>query len=84
MVTKTKILDQFQTEDIYLAASLMYCGYQVDSLGRDNPDKTRFNFLKDEKLEKLCQDYWDRKLLVEPIAFANNLKHLKNRIRSSF
>lgn len=84
MFTKTKISDQFQTEDIYLAASLMCYGYQVNSLGRDNPDKIKFNFLKDEELEKTCKKYWDRKLLVEPIAFANNLKHLKNRIRSSF
>lgn len=84
MFTKTKISDQFQTEDIYLSATLMYYGYQVDSIGRDNPDKVRFSFLKDEQLEKLCKKYWEKKLLVDPTAFANNLKHLKNRIRSSF
>jgi len=70
----------FRTSDLPLVATLQLNGYQIDSLDRSNPSRVVFVIERNGTLDKLLQDYWARKLRVEPLGFFESLKSLKTRI----
>jgi len=72
----------FTTFDIFLGSTILTLGFRIEALNRQNKQKVEFYVLREEGLDALVQKYWARELLVEPQAFAANLKNLKNRIYS--
>lgn len=71
----------FQTSDLALCATLQVLGYTIASIDRDNPRRVLFFIPKNQELDKTVQDFWDRKLLVEPGTYFQSLRLLKSRIR---
>lgn len=74
----------YSTFDLVEAASMATLGHVISSIGRDNPDKVRFEIQNDEYLEKDLKKFWSKELRLEPTAFAFNLKLLKGRIRGNY
>lgn len=70
----------FRTTDLSLAGALQLHNYPIERMDRDNPRKIAFLFREDQALEALIEQYWARKLLVEPLAYFESLKSIKARI----
>lgn len=73
----------FETSDLGLASTLKYKGYKFLSCEREEAGK-RYNFIFEmdeaEKL-KLIEDYFLRRVQVEPIAFSKALKEMKTLLK---
>jgi len=79
----TKILqekDYLKTTDISLCATLCCCGYQIETINKQNPSKAVFLIKRDGQLDNLIQLYFTHQLKVEPLSFFNFLKEIKTRI----
>jgi hypothetical protein len=72
----------FITYDLFLSSTLVTLGFRIDSLGKQDKQKVSFYFQRERGLDEAVQSYWAKSLLVEPQAFAANLKMVKNRIYS--
>ncbi|OGL81170.1 hypothetical protein A3B21_02680 [Candidatus Uhrbacteria bacterium RIFCSPLOWO2_01_FULL_47_24] len=72
--------DYFRSSDISLCAALCCCGYQIETVDRQNPSKAIFLIKRDENLDDLIQSYFTHQLKVEPLSFFNFLKEIKTRI----
>ncbi len=71
----------FKTADLALAAVLMLLLPDwLLSVDKSNPKRVIFAFRKGPEIESLTRKYWSRELLVEPQAFANEIKQAKVRI----
>ena len=73
----------FATYDLGLSAALICLNFELISLGRDNPRKVQFIFLRQNNLDQIVSDYFSGKLVVSARALFDNTKMLKNRIYSS-
>jgi hypothetical protein len=72
--------DYFVTTDLSLCATLLYSGYSLAAINKQNPSKVNFLIERDERLDGLIQKYWAHQLTVEPLSFFNFLKEVKSRI----
>ena len=70
----------FKTSDLALGATLCYLGYAIEAIEKISYSKSLFLINKDDKLDGLIKDFWAHKLQVEPVAFFNSLKEIKNRL----
>jgi hypothetical protein len=70
------------TFDLGCSSALISTGFRLVSLEKSNPHKIQFIFLKENKIEKVVEDYWADKLEVRARTFFDNTKMLKNRIYS--
>jgi hypothetical protein len=68
----------FETSDINFAAAICLF-YPLDDLNKQNPTKVMFIFKREFGLDDLIQKYWGNELLVNPIAYASQLRYLKGR-----
>lgn len=73
----------FSTFDIGLSAVLLSVGFILDSYDEKDPQRVKFNFNRNEDLDKIIQGYWTKELRIEPQTLLSNLKLLKNRIHSN-
>lgn len=69
----------YVTSDLGLA-SVLSLTHTIEKTDKSNLKRVLFYFQKTPKLEKLCADYWNKKLKVEPQAFFMQTKVLKNMI----
>lgn len=84
-MTKKLSSEQFQyyTHDLGCATALISVGCVLISFDRENPRKVGFVFRGDAKLSRAVEEYFSDKLIVNPRAFFDNLRMLKNRIYGS-
>ena len=72
----------FETPDLGLAATLQCFGHNCCELNKEIPGRTAFKFEETPDLSTVENHYWQGKLKVEPQAYYNHLKGLKNRLYS--
>lgn len=70
----------FTTSELSLCAALICLNFSLDSLDKANPQRTVFIFKSSEGLDETVSNFWQRKLLIEPIAFFEAQRYLKSRI----
>ncbi len=68
--------------DLGLAAALICTGFELVSLGRENPRKVRFLFRRSDGIDEIANNYWSDRLEVKARAYFDALKMLKNRLYS--
>lgn len=73
----------FETTDLHLASVLLSLGFSLDSLNKQEPHKAIFIFLRNDNLDSVISDFWDRKLRLEPISILTSLKLIKQRLYSN-
>ncbi len=71
--------DLYKTSDL-ACATVISLFYPIKEIERKNPKKVYFIFERNDKLDKLLDQYWQQKLKVEPQSFFNQLKIIKARI----
>lgn len=71
----------FSTSDLALTA-VISLSQPVESIDKSNPSKAIFYFRRTTALENLLQEYWQRKLQIEPQQYFQQLKVIKARIYS--
>lgn len=69
----------YQTSDLALA-TVISLYYPIDSIDRQNPQKIQFNFIRNQELDQLIENYWHGELKINPQVYFNQLKTLKSRI----
>ncbi|MDL1953047.1 hypothetical protein FBR07_02605 [Candidatus Uhrbacteria bacterium UHB] len=72
----------FTLYDLNCAAALVCSGFELLSVGRDNPRKCLFIFRKQDGIEELCDLYWSDRLEIKARAYADTIKALKNKLYS--
>ena len=73
-------MEKYKTSDLGLASALMTIGYNVVEIDKTNVKKMLFVFKDSENLQEDINNYWNRKLEVEPTEYFNSMKALKTRI----
>lgn len=73
----------FTTRDFYISAFLLTKGYRLESVNRENPRQIFFIFNDFEARESLVRDFVFGKASVEPQAFIEKIKALKQLIYSN-
>lgn len=74
--------EQFITYDIGLASALFTLGYNLYDVDKTNPQKSKFIFKRDNRIDIMIQKYWDNKLNLPARSLLENQKMLKNRLYS--
>ena len=76
-------MNHYTTTDMALAATLMTLSIEIVSIERDWT-KATFHFKNTERLKELLRNYFNNKIMVNPITFFWNIKWLKTRIYQDF
>jgi len=77
---KTSFLSEdktLRTDNLYLAASLIYFGYEIVAVDRQDYRRITFLFERNKKTEKLSRDFLSFTLKVEPQTYGDALKRAK-------
>lgn len=69
----------FVSSDLALVAVISLY-FPIAIINKDNPKKAVFVFNRSQNLNKLADKYWNKKLLVEPRAYFDQLKAIKARL----
>jgi hypothetical protein len=72
----------FSTTDLFLA-TVVSLFFPVDSVDKTNPRKTVFYFKREIALDEIVENYWARRLQIEPQALLTQLKSIKTRLYES-
>ncbi len=72
--------NNYQTQSLALAATLICHGFPLKSAIQVNPGKFVFVFLANKDLEQVLNKFWEKNLTVEPTAFWEAQRFLKSRI----
>ncbi len=70
------------TYDLNCSAALVCKGFELLSVGRENPRKCLFIFKKQDGIEELWDLYWSDRLDIKARAYADTLKAIKNKLYS--
>ena len=79
----------YSTRDLNLAATLITLRFELTGVDyqtegvRPRP-VGYFNFEDSKELQKAIKDFWARKLALEPIDFAGNIRGLKAQINTIY
>lgn len=75
------MMDYFSTSDLNTAAVII-SSFKIEPIRLDKSKDGRvwFVFKKIKGLEAFIDNFWQKKLKVEPLTFATAQKHLKNQI----
>ena len=76
-------MSEYSTSDTAVAAALVVSGLPVVSLGQEKRGKVLFNFDDTDELKQTMNDFWGHKLMVDPLAYSQQLKQLKGRVHDS-
>ena len=72
----------YKTSDIDLASTLLASGFPIDGIyARPNTEKMEFYFEKSDLLAQTINDYWGRKLRVEPLELLGARKEILSRLK---
>ena len=66
------------SSDLHLISTICCFGYKVERCDKSNPNQSLFYVKKDSELDQLMRDYFARKLSVEPLMLASQIKSLKS------
>lgn len=80
MIKSDYNLNYLESSELSLSAALMCLGFTLDSLDKTNPKRIIFIFKRNENLDLAARKFWERQLLVEPLAFFETQRYLKSRI----
>ncbi len=72
----------FTLYDLNCSAALVCSGFELLSVGKENPRKCLFIFKKQKGIEELCNLYWSDRLDIKARAYADTIKALKNKLYS--
>jgi len=72
--------DYFETNDLYLAATLQSLGLEMVGVDRDDPRRVRFVFVDDERRREWARQYLAGALRVDPLVLLNSLRAMKRQI----
>ncbi|MCX6761120.1 MAG: DUF5659 domain-containing protein [Candidatus Nealsonbacteria bacterium] len=72
--------DIFRTADLAITAALSVSGFVVDEVEKVSPTRSVFIFIDSAELQEAINKFWRGEMLIEPMAFFNQLKLLKARI----
>ena len=73
----------YETTDLALVSVLLlFLPDSLEVVNRENSHRVVFGFKKSDKLDKLVNRFWSRKLKIEPRAFFDGIKTAKARIYS--
>jgi len=74
----------FKTSEFTLMCVLSCLSFPIEAFARDprSPEKVIAIFERTGKLDKAIEDFWARKIKVEPISFWATVREIKSRIRS--
>lgn len=76
-------VDNYSTTDLYVAATILACGYKILFLEKIAPNKFAFVCsVTPHEGEAIESGYWNNELQVDPRAFTNSLAELKSRMYS--
>lgn len=84
-----KQVEIYSTRDLYLASTLMTCGFELLNIDYQIEGSKRhpvgyFAFKKTEELDKATNDYIHGKLLVDPKMFITNIWGLKATVVNAY
>lgn len=73
--------NRFITRDLYLAAFLLVSNLIIIEIEPDKSESYLWFILENyDRCEQLEKEYWAQRALVEPLAYINAIKTLKQRI----
>ena len=72
--------EYIKSSDLPLVAVLCYFGHSIEDIDKSNRAKAVFSIPKNEDSDDLIQKFWRHELKVEPVAFFNLIKEIKNRL----
>jgi hypothetical protein len=73
--------EHYKTSDLPLVAALLTYGAKIDLVERDGSPRALFHVrYRKDALERLIQAFYNRELLVDPVAYFNALKEAKTRL----
>ena len=82
-MTKAEQTKIYETTDLALiSVILLFSPDSLEVVNRENSRRVVFGFKKSDKLDKLVNRFWNRKLKIEPRAFFDGIKTAKARIYS--
>lgn len=79
-MNKAMSMSDFVTSDLPLAATLVTLGQSLISIDRTNPRRAGFCFMYSEQLEELVDLFETGQLVIEPRAYFDAIKQVKNRL----
>lgn len=71
-----------KTSDLNLTGCLAYFGHTLERIDKNGGAKATFVISKNKDTGTIIQDYWQQKLLVEPMVYANTIKSIKAQLYS--
>lgn len=69
----------YRTTDLGLVATLRLLGFTIVDMERHS-GQIIFVFKTSKKLDGVINDFWNKKLMVEPLSLVNSLKDTKSLI----
>lgn len=69
----------FTTTDMALAAAL-YTVCELDELDKTDPRRVIFRFKNNTGIDKLIEDFWNKRFKIDALTYFSALKTLKSRI----
>ncbi len=72
----------FSTSDIWLSSVLVSCGLELVGVNKIDDKKLEFCFQKNSRLDELADNYWTKKLNLEPQLLFANFRFIKSRMYS--
>lgn len=74
------INEYFKTTDFLICTTLLYFAHELKEVDKSNPNRCVFRILKKKETEKILDDFFNNKILVEPKRFFAIQKELKQRL----
>jgi len=75
--------DYFRTSDLALCATLSCCGFHLEAIDKQNPNKAIFLIERESGLDDCVAEYWQHNIKVDPLLFFGFLKEIKTRIHEN-
>jgi hypothetical protein len=74
--------DYYETTDLGLAAALTAVGFMLADVNKTEPRRAIFVFVQNNAVSKAVDDYWNDRLSVSALSYADAMKRLKTRLYS--
>lgn len=72
----------YKTSNLNLATTLYTLGFPIDGIYKTESPIMEFYFAQTPTLEKTIDDYWNRKLKVEPNTLLTNRKEILEKLNN--
>lgn len=75
--------NEYRTKDLYISAYLFMKGHDVSSIDLVGSRRYEFVFTMSDDLLSLVEDFYAKRVLVEPMEYAMAMKRLKSKMYSN-